>query len=50
MAFDHGPHRALITEMLDAVEQGREPSNSARSALPVQRLIEAVLADSARRA
>ena len=50
MAFDHGPHRALITEMLDAIEQGREPSNSARSALPVQRLIEAVLADSARRA
>ena len=50
MAFDHGPHRALLTEMLDAVEQGREPSNSARSALPVQRLIEAVLADSARRA
>lgn len=50
MAFDHGPHRALITEVLDAVEQGREPSNSARSALPVQRLIEAVLADSARRA
>jgi hypothetical protein len=40
----------LITEMLDAVEQGREPSNSARSALPVQRLIEAVLADSVRRA
>ena len=50
MAFDHGPHRALITEMLDAIEQGREPSNSARSALPVQRLIEAVLADAARRA
>ncbi|WP_159346996.1 Gfo/Idh/MocA family protein [Roseomonas harenae] len=50
MAFDHGPHRALITELLDAIEQGREPSNSARSALPVQRLIEAVLTDAGRHA
>ncbi|MBB5695223.1 Gfo/Idh/MocA family protein [Muricoccus pecuniae] len=50
MAFDHGPHRALITEVLDAIEEGREPANSARSALAVQRLIEAVLADSSRRA
>ncbi|PZW48102.1 putative dehydrogenase [Humitalea rosea] len=49
MAFDHGPHRALITEMLDAIENGRAPSCSARSALPVQRLIEAVLADAGRR-
>jgi predicted dehydrogenase len=49
MAFDHGPHRALITEVLDAIEAGREPSNNARSGLPVQRLIEAVLADSGRR-
>ncbi|MFC7736461.1 Gfo/Idh/MocA family protein [Roseomonas sp. GCM10028921] len=50
MAFDHGPHRALITEVLDAIEEGREPANSARSALAVQRLIEAALADSSRRA
>jgi predicted dehydrogenase len=50
MAFDHGPHRALIGEVLDAIEAGRDPSNSARSALPVQRLIEAVLADSEARA
>ncbi|WP_431282120.1 Gfo/Idh/MocA family protein [Humitalea sp. 24SJ18S-53] len=50
MAFDHGPHRALIAEMLDAITQDREPSNSARSALPVQRLIEALLADAAKRA
>lgn len=49
MAFDHGPHRALIVEMLDAIEQNREPSNDAASALPVQRLIEAVLADSEQR-
>ena len=49
MAFDHGPHRAVITEMLNAIEQKRAPSNNARSALHVQRLIEAVLADAAAR-
>ncbi|MBR0651694.1 Gfo/Idh/MocA family oxidoreductase [Roseomonas terrae] len=43
MAFDHGPHRALIAEMLDAIEQNRAPSNDARSALHVQRLIESWL-------
>lgn len=50
MAFDHGPHGALISEMLDAIEQDREPTCNARSALPVQRLIEALLADAAARA
>jgi UDP-N-acetyl-2-amino-2-deoxyglucuronate dehydrogenase len=35
--------------MLDAIEQGRAPSNNARSALHVQRLIEAVLADATTR-
>jgi UDP-N-acetyl-2-amino-2-deoxyglucuronate dehydrogenase len=49
MAFDHGPHRAVITEMLDAIEQRRAPSNNVRSALHVQRLIEALLADAAAR-
>ena len=49
MAFDHGPHKAVITEMLDAIEQGREPSNNARSALHVQRLIEAWLSDATKR-
>ncbi|HYF07111.1 MAG TPA: Gfo/Idh/MocA family oxidoreductase, partial [Acetobacteraceae bacterium] len=44
MAFDHGPHRALIAEMLDAIEQGRAPSNNIETALPVQLLIEAWLA------
>lgn len=43
MAFDHGPHRALIAEMLDAIAENRAPSNDARSALHVQRLIEAWL-------
>ena len=43
MAFDHGPHRALLTEMLDAIAEGRAPTNSGASALAVQRLIEALL-------
>jgi predicted dehydrogenase len=47
MAFDHGPHRALITEMIDAIEQNRAPSNDARSALHVQRLIESWLGSNA---
>jgi UDP-N-acetyl-2-amino-2-deoxyglucuronate dehydrogenase len=49
MAFDHGPHRGVITEMLDAIAQRRAPSNNVRSALHVQRLIEAWLADAASR-
>ena len=43
MAFDHGPHRALLAEMLDAIAAGRPPGNSGASALAVQRLIEALL-------
>lgn len=44
MAFDHGPHRAMIAEMLDAIESERAPLHAARTALPAQRLIEAILA------
>lgn len=43
MAFDHGPHRALLTEMLDAIEAGRAPMNAGETGLGVMRLIEAVL-------
>jgi len=50
MAFDHGPHRALIAEMLDAIAEDRPPTHDAASALHVQRLIEAWLADARRRA
>jgi predicted dehydrogenase len=49
MAFDHGPHKAVLTEMLDAIEQKRGPSNNARSALHVQRLIDAWLKDATTR-
>ncbi len=44
MAFDHGPHRAMIAEMLDAIAAGRAPSNDGATGLPVLRLIDAVLA------
>ena len=44
MAFDHGPHRAMIAEMLDAIDAGRAPTNAGATGLPVMRLIDAVLA------
>lgn len=47
MDFDHGPHRAMIIEMLDAIAQARDPANDIATGLPVQRLIEAWLASSA---
>lgn len=47
MAFDHGPHRAMIAEMLDAIAEGREPSNAGVTGLAVMRLIDAVLESSA---
>ncbi len=49
MAFDHGPHKAVITEMIDAIEQQREPLNNARSGLHVQRLIEDWLSSAGRK-
>jgi predicted dehydrogenase len=44
MAFSHLAHKALLADFLDAVEQGREPRTSGRSALRVHRLIDAVVA------
>jgi predicted dehydrogenase len=43
MAFSHEPHRRLIEDFLDAVERGRDPVSSGRSALPVHALIDAML-------
>jgi UDP-N-acetyl-2-amino-2-deoxyglucuronate dehydrogenase len=40
---DHLAHRRLIEDMVDAIEQGREPGASGRDGLVVHRLIEAVL-------
>jgi predicted dehydrogenase len=47
MAFDHGPHRAMLAEVLDAIEQGRAPSNAGATGLAVQAVIEAVLKSAA---
>jgi UDP-N-acetyl-2-amino-2-deoxyglucuronate dehydrogenase len=43
MAFDHGPHRALIADFLDAVAAARAPAVDGHSALRVHRLIDAIL-------
>ena len=43
MAFDHGPHRAMIGEVLDAIADGRAPMNAGATGLQVQRVIEALL-------
>jgi predicted dehydrogenase len=44
MAFSHEHHRRVLAEFLDALDQNRAPMNSGRSALRVQRLIDALLA------
>jgi UDP-N-acetyl-2-amino-2-deoxyglucuronate dehydrogenase len=47
MAFPHDYHRALLTDFLDALDQGREPAINGEEALKVHRLIDAMLAASA---
>ena len=44
MAFPHDLHRAVWTDFLDAVEQHRAPRVTAREALKVHHLIDAMLA------
>ncbi len=46
MAFDHAPHRAVLQDFVHAVRSGNLPATSGRSALAVQRVIEAILASS----
>ena len=46
MAFLHEAHKGVITDFLDAIEQGRDPIVSGREALKVQMLIEGLLASS----
>jgi predicted dehydrogenase len=43
MAFDHGPHRGVLSELCSAIEQRRKPSNAAATGVAVQDLIEAML-------
>jgi predicted dehydrogenase len=44
MAFDHAAHRAVLTDFMDAIRQGREPAVTGRSALAAQQVIEAIMA------
>ena len=43
MAFPHNWHKAVITDFLDALDEGRPPRVSGREALRVHRLIDALL-------
>lgn len=47
MQFDHGPHRAVIKDFVEAVRLRRPPAVNGRSALGVQQVIAAIL-DSSR--
>jgi predicted dehydrogenase len=49
MAFSHDAHRRLIADFLDAVERNAQPLASARSALRVHALIDAMLTSSRER-
>ncbi len=46
MAFDHGMHRSVIQEFVTAVAAGRDAPVPARDALPVHRLVDAILQSS----
>lgn len=46
MAFDHGMHRDVIEDFVDAVAAGRDAPVPARSVMAVHHLIDAVLASS----
>jgi predicted dehydrogenase len=43
MRFSHGPHKAVIGDFLDAIEQGRDPAIPGEEALATQRVIEAII-------
>jgi predicted dehydrogenase len=43
MAFSHEPHKAVISDFLDAIEQGREPAVSGEEALATQRVIDTII-------
>ena len=46
MGFDHGAHRAVLQDFIRAVQNARAPAVSGRSALDVQRVIEAIMTSS----
>ena len=43
MTFSHGPHKAVISDFLYAIEEGRDPAISGEEALATQRLIDAII-------
>ena len=49
MAFDHGPHRALIADFVEAIRTGGEPRISGAEALKVHILIDALTRSAAAR-
>ena len=44
MAFSHEPHKAVIQDFLDAIEQDRDPAIPGEEALETQRVIDAIIA------
>jgi predicted dehydrogenase len=49
MGFSHEPHKAVLTDFLDAIESGRDPAIPGEEALATQRVIEDILAAGAAR-
>lgn len=47
MAFDHGPHRAMLAESCAAIAEGRAPAHDGATGLPVLHAIEAMLRSAA---
>jgi predicted dehydrogenase len=43
MAFSHEPHKAVIGDFLDAIEQGRDPLITGEEALATQRVIDDII-------
>jgi predicted dehydrogenase len=43
MGFSHAAHRAVLSDFLDAIEQGRDPAITGEDALATQRVIEAIV-------
>jgi predicted dehydrogenase len=43
MAFSHGPHKAVISDFLDAIEQRRDPAIPGEEALATQRVIDTII-------
>jgi predicted dehydrogenase len=43
MAFSHEPHKAVISDFLDAIEQRRDPAIPGEEALATQRVIDTII-------